>query len=182
MHIRWSRSLSNESLQVEAGYGWVVANTQPNRERIALDNLSRQEFHAYCPLIRKRITHARRTQEVLRPLFPGYVFVKIDSLARSWRPILSTVGVRTLVRFGETPSFVEEDFIAELKAREVDGAVMRPGRPYRIGQEVRVAGGAFDGTVATIIEMDERDRMIVLMELLKRPVKVTLTALQVAEA
>ena len=52
--------------------------------------------------------------------------------------------------------------------------------PYRVGQQIRLAGGAFDGLVATIIEMHERDRLTVLMDLLNRPVKVKVEETQVA--
>jgi transcriptional antiterminator RfaH len=158
--------------------GWAAVNTQPHRERVALENLMRQEFDVYCPLIRKRVRHARRAQNVLRPLFPGYVFVRVSLSAPRWRPILSTIGVKTLVRCGAGPSLIAHDFIESLKAREIDGAIARPARPYRIGQQVRIAGGAFDGIVATIIEMDERDRIVVLMDMLNRPVKAKLTARQ----
>lgn len=158
---------------------WAVVNTQPHRERLALDNLLRQKFRAYCPLMRKRVTHARRTQDVLRPLFASYLFVQIDPDAQQWRPILSTIGVRTLVRCGERPSFIPDGFIDSLKAREIEGAITRPASPYKIGQRVRMAGGAFDGLVATIIEMDENDRLVVLMDMLNRPVNVKLSSHQV---
>jgi transcriptional antiterminator RfaH len=151
---------------------WAVVNTHPHKERLALENLERQEFRAYCPLIRRRRSHARRVSEVLRPLFPGYLFVKINPELQQWRPILSTVGARTLVRCGDQPSTIEDGFIRSLRAREVDGVITRPGSPHQIGQEVRLAGGVFEGLVATIIDMDERDRLTVLMDLLNRPVKV----------
>ena len=155
---------------------WVVVNTQPLREQVALEHLERRGFRAYCPMISKRVTHARRTRDVLRPLFPSYLFVEVDLEQRRWRPILSTHGVRTLVRCGDQPSPVDDRFIQCLKAREVDGAVVRPANPYRIGQAVRLSGGAFDSLVATIVEMDEKDRLVVLMDLLSRPVKVKVEA------
>lgn len=164
---------------VTARGGWVAVNTQPHRERIALENLMRQEFNAYCPLIRKRVRHARRVSDVLRPLFPSYLFVQLDPASRSWRPILSTLGVRTLVRCGDRPSLLAHEFVESLKAREIDGAITRPANPYRIGQQVRIAGGAFDGLIATIIDMDERDRIVVLMEMLNQAVNVKLSARQV---
>src|ERR1700730_6010229 len=160
-------------------FAWVVVNTQSHREPNALDNLSRQGFRAYCPLVRKRVRHARRTQDVLRPLFPSYLFVQIDPDAQRWRPILSTFGVRTLLRCGERLSFIPDEFIDNLKSREIEGAIARPARPYKLGQQVRVAGGAFDGLVATIIEMDERDRIVVLMDMLNRSVNVKLPSHQV---
>jgi len=129
--------------------------------------------------MRKRVSHARRTQDVLRPLFPSYLFVQLDPDS-SWRPILSTRGVRTLVRCGERPSFIANEFIDSLKSREIEGAIVRPASPYCIGQHVRVVGGAFDGLVATIIEMDEKDRLVVLMNMLNRPVNVRLSSHHVA--
>jgi transcriptional antiterminator RfaH len=163
-------------------FGWAVVNTQPHREHIAVENLQRQEFIPYCPLVRRRQRHARRAIDVLRPLFPGYLFVKINPEQTRWRPILSTFGVRSLVRCGEEVSLVDDGFVQAIRAREIDGAVARPESPYQIGQEVRVSGGAFDGLVATIIEMHERDRLTVLMQLLSRVVKVRLEESQVTSA
>jgi len=93
--------------------------------------------------------------------------------------MLSTRGVRTLVRCGGRPSFIASEFIDSLKAREIEGAITRPASPYIIGQQVCVVGGAFDGLVATIIEMDEKDRLVVLMDVLNRPVNVRLSSHQV---
>lgn len=155
---------------------WVAVNTHPHRELFALENLSRQGFTPYCPMIKRRIRHARRTKDVLRPLFPGYLFTLIDFDRSLWRQILSTFGVRELVRCGDRPSFVDDALIASLKAREVDGVIAKPARPYRVGQQVRMSAGPFEGLVATIIEMDEKDRLTVLMDLLKQSVRVKVTA------
>jgi transcriptional antiterminator RfaH len=153
---------------------WIVVNTQPQREQIALENLARQAFNTYCPMMRTRVRHARRTQEVLRPLFPGYLFVRAD--LQRWRPILSTYGVRTLVCCGDRPSFLDNGFVEGLQAREIDGAIVRPASSYEPGQRVKMAGGAFDGLIVTILEMDEKDRLVVLMDLLNRPTKVRVGA------
>jgi transcriptional antiterminator RfaH len=155
---------------------WIVVNTQPHREQIALENLARQAFNTYCPMMRTRVRHARRTQEVLRPLFPGYLFVSVNADLQRWRPILSTYGVRTLVCCGNRPSFLDNGFVEGLQARAIDGAIVRPESPYEPGQRVKMAGGAFDGLIATILEMDEKDRLVVLMDLLNRPTKVRVGA------
>jgi transcriptional antiterminator RfaH len=155
---------------------WVVVNTHPHKEAFATENLERQSFSVYCPLVRKQIRHARRVQDVLRPLFPGYLFVQIGPAMQRWQSIYSTFGVRSLVCCGERLSYLDDGFIRSLKARELEGAIVRPESPYTIGQQVRLSGGPFDGLVATIIDMSERDRLIVLMDLLSRPVKVMVDA------
>lgn len=159
---------------------WVAVSTHPHRERTALDNLQRQGFVAYCPLIRRSRSHARRVEEVLRPLFPGYLFVDIGPEREGWRPILSTYGVRMLVRCGDQPSLMDDRFIRALKDREVDGAIVRPSVPYVVGQQVQVTSGPFDGTIATILALEEKDRLTVLLDLMSRRVKVRLEGAQVA--
>jgi len=155
-----------------AAHNWVALATHPHKEQVALENLERQGFSAYCPKIRKTVRHARRSRDVLRPLFPGYVFASFSRSANRWRGMASTFGVRRVIAFGGTPCLLSSDFISSLKAREVDGALTRPATPYRLGQTVCLTSGAFEGLVATIIEMDEKQRLVVLLDLLNQSVRV----------
>ena len=116
---------------------WAVINTHPHREKLALENLRRQEFTAYCPMLRRRRSHARRVTSVLRPLFPGYLFVSTGINFGRWRPILSTYGVRSIVWNGQNISCIDHAFIAGLQKREVDGVIARPLAPFQRGQTVR---------------------------------------------
>ena len=157
-------------------YDWLVASTHPHKEQLALDYLARQGFHAYFPRIRKRIRHARRLQDVLRPLFPGYVFIQFDPKWGQWRSIASTLGVRSLIRFGEIPGTVPDQFVAGLCAAEEGGAVALPRarESYQPGEKVRVRDGPFDGLIATVLAAHDRDRIVVLMEFLQQSVRVRL--------
>ncbi len=152
--------------------GWLVVNTQPHKEQFALDNLLRQHFDTYCPMLRKSVRHSRQRREVLRPLFPGYVFVVRPCVVTRWRPILSTFGVRNLVMAGAAPAVIDGRFVLALKARELEGAIVLPDTPYHAGQKVRMLGGAFDGLVATILDLDEKGRITVLLEILNQSVRV----------
>lgn len=157
---------------------WVVVNTHASQEQAALENLARQDFVAYCPAVLKRRSHARRVLEVRRPLFPGYLFVNLDPECDHWRPILSTVGVRSLVRFGQRFGAVHDGFIASLRESEQNGVIAHPSLEFRIGQKVRLAG-SFDGIVATILALDEKDRLTVLMDMMQRPIKAKVRAADV---
>lgn len=161
-------------------FGWAVVNTHPHKEQTAYENLMRQGYSPYCPLIKRRRRHGRRVDEVLRPLFPSYLFVRMDPEVQRWRPMLSTLGVRTMVRCGDQISLIDDAFVQSLKNRERDGVIARPAHPYRVGQQVRMAGGAFDGLVATIVEMHEKDRLTVFMQLLSRAVKVRIDEQQIS--
>ena len=154
---------------------WAVATTHPSKEHIALEHLARQGFETYSPRIRGRVRHGRRYVDKLRPLFPGYIFVDVPLRRAEWRPILSTYGIKTIIRFGGEPAMLDDEFIETLKSRESDGAITSPAAPYRVGQHVRMTGGAFDGVVATILSVNSSERLVVLMDLLKRGVRTSVS-------
>jgi transcriptional antiterminator RfaH len=144
-----------------SGKGWAVIIHPENR----LENLERRGFGSYCPRISKRIRHARRAVDVERPLFTGYLFARVN--LRHWRPILLTLGVRSIVRLGQEPGLVDA-----LKAREHEGVIVGTRSQLQLGQQVRIDGGPFDGLIATIVNLSDADRIVVLMTLLNRQVKV----------
>ena len=100
---------------------WTIVATPQRKEKYAQVNLERQGFAVYCPMTRTRIKHARSISEVLRPMFPGYLFVQIDQEGRSWRPIQSTAGVRALMRSSGQPVSADK-LVFTLKAAEGAGA------------------------------------------------------------
>jgi len=161
---------------------WVVATTHPNSEAIAREHLERQGFDVYCPQIRKRRSHARKVEMVLRPLFPGYVFIRLVPQSPSWRPIQSTTGIRALVRFGDEPAVLDGSFIQSLKAREQDGAVVRPATPFKVGQEVKIDDGPLSGLMARILSLDDKDRITVLLDVMNRGVKAFVDSRQLSPA
>jgi transcription antitermination factor NusG len=117
-----------------------------------------------------------------RPLFRGYLFVHVTNDLERWRPLLSTYGVRSVVRFGSRLGFVDTAFIDSLRAREIDGAIGHSKQVYSVGQDVQIVTGPFDGAITRIIEMNDRDRLIVLMNVLGGSVRVMLDTAQVQPA
>jgi transcriptional antiterminator RfaH len=149
---------------------WIVVATHANREEFAIKNLKLQKYIVYCPVILKHIRHARRAYDAHRPLFPGYIFVQ--AVWQSWRPISGTLGVRSIVRNGGAPAFLPCEFIESLKARESGGVICKPQAPFKHGQAVAINGGQLDGLVGYIVEIRERDRILLLLNLLNQQTKV----------
>ena len=160
----------------EAEDGWLVVNTQPHKESYALENLERQGFTVYCPKVVKRVRHARRAFDAHRPLFPSYLFVNVASTQGRWRPVQSTFGVRTIVFQGEQPGLIPSTFVDGLRDREVDGVVIKPSQRLEVGQSVRVQGGPLDGMAGDILELREKDRVLVLLSLMGQAVKLHVEA------
>jgi transcriptional antiterminator RfaH len=162
---------------------WYAVYTQPHGETKALDHLLRQGYPTYLPRYRTRVSHARRRQTALRPLFPRYLFAGIDRASMRWRPILSTFGVVDIVRAGDEPAVVPSEIVAMLRAREEAGDFDRlnPKHSLPLGKLVRVTAGAFEDMVGMLVELRDQDRVVVLLEWLGRAVRAQLRA-QAVEA
>lgn len=173
-----SHSITNPA--IKSSPDWLVVHTHPNREALAAQNLRNQFYDVYAPVVSKLTRHARQTRTVLRPLFPGYVFVARHSQAMPWRSICGTIGVRYIVANGATPSILPHPIVLALQARERDGVVARAAAAREVGDVVRLARGPFEGLAATIVTLSDRDRLVVLMNMLNGAVNVEVSEDQLA--
>ena len=57
---------------------WYVINTKPNSELIAVQKLKRHNYNVYCPTYISIVKHARKMRKIIKPLFPGYLFICLD--------------------------------------------------------------------------------------------------------
>ena len=110
----------------EANTVWIAVATHANAERQAVQNLKHQGYECYCPYTRVLRRHARRSETVHRPFFPGYLFVRLDLNRDQWRPIIYSRGVRSLVRFGDELGIVPDGVVEGLIAREEDEGLKPP--------------------------------------------------------
>lgn len=163
---------------------WFVAETLPRNEEKASFNLLRQNYKIYLPRYLKTRRHARKTDEVLAPLFPNYVFIALDTRVQEWRPINGTFGVKRLVTHGGLPAAVPTGVVEGLKAREVQAGVvtLEEPPPFKPGTPLRVLEGPFADHTVIFRGLDDRRRVQVLLSLLGRPVGITLDAAAVEAA
>ena len=159
----------------EANMVWIAVATHANAERHAVQNLNRQGYECYCPHRRVLRRHARRSEMVDRPFFPGYLFVRLDLDRDQWRPILYSRGVRAIVRFGDELGIVPDEVVEGLIAREDDGGLKPPpaSERLRVGQQVSLHGTLFDEFVCTVESIEARDRVSVLLEVMQQTVKLS---------
>lgn len=157
---------------------WIAVSTQPNCEMLAIDNLRRQGYETYCPVIQKRVSHARKVQMKNKPLFPGYIFVMLDEVTQGCRAISSTFGVRNMVSFGGKPARLPAAFVNSLKESEVNGIV--PARPLEetlpTGTSVLIKNGMFKDLIATVLSCRAQERVVVMLDFLMRSVKAEVPA------
>jgi transcriptional antiterminator RfaH len=162
---------------------WYVVQTQPHAEARAQEHLRRQGFTTYLPKLRKSRRHARKTEQVSRPLFPRYMLVLIDHTHQGWHAIRSTFGVSNLVGGENGPVALRDDVIEALRQREgEDGHVHLDAPKFLRGAAVRVLDGVFASCMGMFESMNDKDRVTVLLDLLGRRVRVGLEVDSVALA
>ena len=162
---------------------WFVVRTKTGVEERAVWHLNNQGFETYLPRYRKQVRHARKTRQVLRPLFPGYVFVNMDLGAQRWRSINGTVGVISLVQFGSDPAPLPDGMVEGIRAREgEDGAVSVARTDLKKGDRVRVREGAFADCTAILDEVSDEKRVFLLLDLMGRAVRVSVPLENLAKA
>jgi transcriptional antiterminator RfaH len=148
-------------------------HTQPHGEDKAARHLGRQGFDVYLPRYRRRVRHARRSEELLRPLFPGYLFVRFDPARCRWRSINGTIGVLHILADGDLPRAVPDCIIEEIVAREDESGVVRIGSPsFRHGQPVRLMDGPLADLDGLFEEIRDEHRVVLLISLLGRKVRL----------
>jgi transcription elongation factor/antiterminator RfaH len=151
---------------------WFVAYTERRGEALAIDNLRRQGFGAFCPWIHRTIRHARKTKTVLAPLFPSYVFVELDPTQDRWRSINGTRGVSHLIANGETPTPLPLGVVEAIRARTGDDDVVDWTASFHVGQTVRISSGPFAELVGTLEHLPPEGRVRVLVHLMGQAVAV----------
>jgi transcriptional antiterminator RfaH len=143
---------------------WYVIQCKPREERRALEHLERQGFACYLPRLTVEKQRSGVRRDVLEPLFPGYLFIRLDELNDNWQPISSTRGVLQIVRFSGYPIPLRDAIVDGIRER-----LASPARriPYlRPGDHVEITEGAFSDIEAIFVADDGAHRVVLLLNLL----------------
>lgn len=157
---------------------WYVAHTKVQQEQVACKNLARQGFAVYLPRMKilKRNRRHRCQELQFEPLFPRYLFFQPGTPGHSIAPVRSTLGVTTIVRFGQTLAVLRQGVlksIQDFEARQ-NAAGLKEISPFRSGEGVLVVDGPLTG-LEGLVSSVSHERVVVLMHLLGHDARVTLS-------
>ena len=118
---------------------------------------------------------ASRFVSELKPLFPGYMFVSVNSDLAPWRTINSTIGVSKLVTFEGKPKPLPLQLISDLMLRCDASCVLLPPKSLNEGNSVEVLTGPFANFIATVDTIDPEQRIWVLMDFMGQKTRMQVT-------
>lgn len=155
---------------------WYVVSTKPNHEKHAAQHIGRMGIECFVPLLQEQKIVRCKPRTVSSPLFPGYLFVRIN-LSEHYRAVIYARGVRKIVGFGTTPVEVDIAMIDAIKDRMASREVCLVERLKELsgGQLVQIKDGPFVGLEAVFMrEMSGRQRAMVLLRTLALQARVVL--------
>ena len=165
-HIRPWRESSGSVLR------WFALSTRGRFEQSTAELLNSKGYEVLVPTREVSKVLFGRAKAVKEPLFPGYIFCRLDASVRL--PILTTPGVMSIVGSGREPTPVPDE--------EIDRLTRVLGSPFDVqecsyiptGQMVQVKAGALRGLEGIVLDGGNRPKLVISVQLLQRSVAVEL--------
>lgn len=141
---------------------WHVVYTMPKAERKVTTVINNMGLEAYLPLHRvvRQWSDRKKTLEV--PLFPNYVFVKLNALKRE-----RLYSIKELIRFvsiDKKPVVLCDEEIVNIKRVLGEVVDVHEEEYFQQGMKVRIKYGQFSGLEGTILKKNGNSRLLIKID------------------
>lgn len=147
---------------------WFVVMTKPGKQEDVVKRLSGAGFDVFDPKLNQY--SLKRSQYVIRVLFPMYTFVKLD-IEKDHRLIGYTRGVLRILGIGGVPHPINDDIVLRIKNSCDENGVINAKyteEEIKKGDKVRITSGPMEGIEAVVSGLySDQQRVEILMDLLK---------------
>ncbi len=159
---------------------WYAAHVCSRHEKRVAQQLENSSLECFLPLYRSTHRWKDRRAIVSLPLFPGYVFARIQPADRL--RVLTTPGVVRLVSFQGRPAPIPDEEIETLRNCFCRQATMEPHPYLAVGRRARIKSGPFAGMEGILLRRKGTFRLVLSVNLIARSVAVEVDALDVTAA
>ena|SRR5436190_16984769 len=162
--------MSVEQVRHQIAQHWFALRVKSRCEKLVAKIAENKGFEQFLPLYACRRRRSDRFKCVELPLFPGYVFCRLDPQYRL--PLLMTPGVLHFVGIGKIPVPIDDEEISVIQRILRSGAEAEPWPFLEVGQKVSIEYGPLAGLEGLLVEVRKQHRLVVSVTLLKRSVAV----------
>jgi transcription antitermination factor NusG len=153
---------------------WYALHTRAKHERKVAIALAAAGIEFFLPLLRRVHRWSDRFKVVELPIFPCYVFAR-TCVSSDFRRLLFKTGsvIRVLGNDGQGTPVPDEE--VESVRRVLDNALPVVSHPFvKIGQRVRVRGGALHGLEGVLAGHNGGRRLVLSINAIQRSIAITL--------
>ena len=162
---------------------WILVYTKAKEEKRAKENLERQGYETFLPLMAK--TNNLESKEVsFEAIFPRYIFIKINLSSDNWISIKSTKGVSHLGLFGDKFATVPYQIIELLKSKVDANNIFFPKtltHQFQEGDKLTINKGRFAGVEAIFLSNKSKERVRLLLKFLNTSIVAEISKSQLEE-
>jgi transcription termination/antitermination protein NusG len=163
------RKTAGNSLSITERRWFAVYTTCRHEKRVA-QHLEQRQIEHFLPLYRSqhRWKDGSRVMVDL-PLFPGYVFVRVDCSSRVG--VLAVPGVVSMIGTALRPAPLP-DFEVETLRAGLDPLRAEPHPLLTVGQRVRIRKGSLAGVEGIVIRTKGGIRVVLTLDLLMKSIAI----------
>ncbi len=156
---------------------WLAVYTAARHEKTVADHFAVRQIESFLPLYRtvRRWKNGCNMQLEL-PLFPSYIFVRIDTRERV--RVLEVPGVLWIVSAGDKPLPLPETEIETLRSG-VHLSKCEPHPYLVVGDRVRITTGALAGMEGVLLRKKGILRVVLTLDLIMQSVAVEVDAVDI---
>ena len=160
---------------------WYLLQTKPNAHVKAFDNLKRQGFDVFLPLIIITIKKNGKFINKTSPLFPGYLFIGTRIEPVPWKSINGTRGISKAVTLDGNYRSIDPRIIEELQYRCDKHGVIQSLDDIVAGDRIKIERGAFSDFICTVDKITDGQRAWVLIDLLQKQARTEISLSDVSK-
>ena len=145
---------------------WHVIYTRPKSERKVASSISEMGIESYLPLHKVVRQWSDRKKKLEVPLFPNYVFVKVEPADRGY-----LFSIKEMVRFisvEKKPVIVREKEILAIKQILNEEVEISEEEYFQKGMKVRIKQGQFEGLEGVVLKKHGSTRLLIKIEALMK--------------
>jgi transcription antitermination factor NusG len=149
---------------------WFAVFTTPRHEKRVEEHFRVREIESFLPLCRMRREWKDGSKGTVQiPLFPNYIFVRIERNERV--PVLEVPGVLSIVGGGRESMSIPESYIYRLQEGLRQGKI-EPHSDLTAGMRVRIRSGVMAGMEGILLRKRNDFRVVLTLEMIMKSVKV----------
>ena len=151
---------------------WYLIKTKPNAHIIASENLKRQNFMIFLPLVFKTSKKNKKFESKTSPLFPGYLFIGSTTEILSWKSINATRGVSNAVTLDGKYRPVNSNVVEELKNRCDEKGIIKSQEKFMVGDNAKIQKGPLSEFIGQIEYIESTERIWMLIQLMNQKTRI----------
>ena len=161
-------------MDVSGDRNWYAVYTVPQNEKCVVKHLDLREIESFLPTYETiRVWKNRQRMKIILPLFPAYLFVRINFMERA--KVLQSPGVLHIVGNGKESAAIPNSEIEFLRSGFC-GRWIEPHRELVIGEKVRIKRGVMQGVCGTLVRKSGGMRFVLTLKLINQHAAVQIDA------